>query len=173
MRVIKRTKNKLLFGGIAVAIVAVLIIGGVLLLNHPASPSPASSAKTPAEQPPFTAVLPKGKTINQLGGWNRLSPPNSDPVYVYNDTIDDIAITVTEQPLPQALQTDTATQIASLAKGYNATDQLKAGDTTVYIGTSAKGPQSVILSKSNLLILMKSQATINDSAWSTYAESLQ
>ena len=59
-----------------------------------------------------------------------------------------------------------------LAQGYNATDKIKASDTDVYIGTSSKGPQSVILAKEDLLILIKSQGKVSNDAWQKYVDSL-
>jgi hypothetical protein len=79
---------------------------------------------------------------------------------------------VSEQPLPDAFTRDTAGSIADLAKQYNATVKLKAGDAAVYVGTSAKGPQSTILAKHSLLILIKSKSQIDNSSWTNYVSSL-
>jgi hypothetical protein len=120
----------------------------------------------------YQTVLPDNKSIDSLGGWKRVSPPNTDAVYAYIDAIDGIAISVSQQPLPASFKDDSDGQVAELAKKFDATDKLTAGDTKVYYGTSAKGPQSVIFTKNGLLILMKSQAKIDPNSWAKYIKSL-
>jgi hypothetical protein len=101
----------------------------------------------------YATILPEGRTISDLGGWVRVSPEGTTPVYAYNDTLTDIAISVSEQPLPDSFKTDSVAKVSELAKSYNASATLAIGDVTIYIGTSAKGPQSVIFTKSNLLVI--------------------
>lgn len=131
-----------------------------------------SAKKSVSEKPTYQTILPNGKSIDSLGGWSRISPPASEPVFAYNDNIGSVAINVSEQPLPKSFEGNIDTQIADLAKQYNATTQITAGTTKVYIGISSKGPQSVIFTKKNLLILIKSQQKIDDKDWSNYIESL-
>lgn len=120
----------------------------------------------------YQTVLPESKSIDALGGWKRVSPPNTTAVYAYVDAIDGIAVSVSQQPLPANFKNDIDSQVAELAKKFDATDKLTAGDTKVYYGTSAKGPQSVIFTKNGLLILMKSQAKISPDSWTKYIKSL-
>lgn len=120
----------------------------------------------------YQTVLPTGKSITELGGWRRVSPPTGDPVYAYNDTIDGISISVSQQPLPQSFSNDSVGQLAELAKQFNATTKLDRGNTTIYVGTSAKGPQSALMVKNGLLILIKSQEKVSDNAWAKYAQAL-
>lgn len=118
--------------------------------------------------PEYQTVIPKGKNIADLGGWKRVSPPKASPVYAYSDTLDNVSISVSQQPLPPSFNGN----VAELAKKFNATDKVDANGTDVYIGTSAKGPQSTIFTKNGLLILIKSQKSIDDKAWAYYIESL-
>ncbi|MDB5160558.1 MAG: hypothetical protein JWO99_821 [Candidatus Saccharibacteria bacterium] len=161
---------------IILAIVVVVIIGGGItataLHRNNVAKKAASDASNIITNPGYQTILPNDKTITQLGGWQRISPPNSDPVFAYSDKIDGIAISVSEQPLPISFGGDVDAQVAELAKKFNATNKVTAGDTTVYLGTSAKGPQSAIFIKINLLILIKSQDKINDDAWIKYVKSL-
>lgn len=120
----------------------------------------------------YQAVLPTGKTISQLGGWKRLSPPGGETVIAYSDTLDNIAISITQQQLPQSFQHNADEQVGELAKKFNATTKLTADNGVLYVGTSTKGPQSVILTKNNLLITIKSQEKINDASWIRYVSSL-
>lgn len=122
--------------------------------------------------PNYKTVLPAGRSIEDYGGWTRVSPPKRDPVYAYVDHIGAIPINVSQQPLPKDFIDDPDGQVHDLAEGYGATKVIKAGATTVYIGTSAKGPQSVIFTKNNLLILIKATAAIPDEQWQEYIQSL-
>lgn len=119
----------------------------------------------------YQTVVPEGKSISDLGGWKRVSPTKSDPVYAYVDSIDGVAISVSQQPLPKS-KGGAGDQVADIAKRFNATAKIDANGTTVYLGTSAKGPQSAILTKNDLLILIKSQSKIDDKSWGKYAKSL-
>jgi hypothetical protein len=123
--------------------------------------------------PDYSTVAPTGKDIDSLGGWTRISPPNSDPVYAYADKIGKVSISVSEQPLPDNLKEDTANGIAQLARSFNANEKITIGKTTVYIGTSGDGPQSVIFTKNSLLVLIKSSDKIKSDLWATYINSMQ
>ncbi|HET8709275.1 MAG TPA: hypothetical protein VFL85_03260 [Candidatus Saccharimonadales bacterium] len=144
-------------------------------------PPPKPVAATPAKAltltrgtPKFNTVLPAGKSINSLGGWVRVSPPDHNAVYAYIDHIHDVQVSVSEQPLPKNFQADTANKITELADNFNATEKVTAADgTQVHIGTSGTGPQSVILTKNKLLILIKSTAPLTNNQWVTYVSSLK
>ena len=135
--------------------------------NH----SQVKPAELPKETPAFKTLLPAGKNIGELGGWTKISPPDKDPVYAYVDTIAGIQINVSQQSLPDTLRTDDA--IKQLAESFDAREILKIDSTTVYIGTSAKGPQSIIFAKNNLLVLIKSSAKIAEPLWKNYITSLR
>lgn len=154
--------------------VVVIVVG--LLANHAlhqnSDDTVAKSTGPTAGTPTYPTVLPTGKSIDNLGGWKRVSPSKNDPVFAYVDAIDGIPISVSQQPLPTSFGTDANGQVAELAKKFNATDKISATTTTIYIGTSAKGPQSTIFTKKNLLILIKSQKKIDDKSWSKYVDSL-
>jgi hypothetical protein len=150
-------------------IVAIALGAVILALISWALVSAYDAQHSSGVNPEFRAVLPRNKSIDELGGWTRISPPNNEPVYAYTDKIGNTAITVSEQLLPDSFAN---TGIADLAKQFNATNKLEGLTTEVYYGTSAKGPQSVIFAKNELLILIKSQAKISDEAWVVYIKSL-
>ena len=145
------------------------VISGVLLSRAGTRQAPPHDAAGALE---YQAVLPAGKDISQLGGWKQLSPPGGETVVAYTDAIDGTQISVTQQSLPQSFQNNADEQVAELAKKFNATDKLTAGNAILYVGTSTKGPQSVILTKNNLLITIKSQEKIADASWIKYVTSL-
>ena len=130
------------------------------------------STQSTQQTPRYQTLAPKGTTVDNLGGWKRVSPPKNDPVFAYADTLEGVSISVSQQPMPAAFKNDVAGNVSDLAKKFNATTKLAAGATTAYIGTSAKGPQSVIFTKNDLLIMIKSQTKISDSAWIRYVQLL-
>lgn len=165
----KRLKKRtLVIGGILV----VLIIGAIIaqIIAHNVS---QNATQTIIQDPGYATILPSGRSIVQLGGWKRVTPEGSDPVYAYNDVLSGVTISVSEQTLPASFKDDVSGSVAKLAKVGNETATTQQGNTIIYIGTSAKGPQSVIFTKNGLLILIKSEQKIKDAAWSSYVASLQ
>jgi len=163
------SKKTLVIASVSVAVIIACLAFVVVLAQQNKANNTSNKS---SEQPQFSTLLPKGKSITSLGGWSRISPPSSEPVFAYNDTIAGISVNVSQQPLPKSFESNVDTQVAELAKQYSATNQISAGDTKVYIGTSSKGPQSLIFVKNNLLILIKSQQKIDNKDWSKYIESL-
>ncbi len=161
-------KQKILAGIISVALLVVVVVIIAVSLNNTQSPEQQSNSSAPT----FAAVLPNGKTISDLGGWQRLDPPNSDPVYIFTDTINSVPISVSQQVLPTTFKSNLSQSVADLAKNYSATTELNAGGIKVYIGTSAQGPQSVIFTMNDLLVLVKSQGRIDNDAWVNYISKL-
>lgn len=161
-------KNKKLLFSVAI-LLAIVTIVGVSLLSQQRKNRSADMAQTPL----YATILPAGKTIKQLGGWNRVSPQGSTPVYSYTDMLESVMISVSQQPLPETFKREPELQTSKLAESYSATTKLDANGTTVYIGTSASGPQSVIFTKQNLLVLIKSQSKINEKVWTVYVQTLQ
>ncbi len=155
-----KVKKMFIIGGAGLVVIGGII--GAVLITHPPQPK---------NEPAYATIVPAGKTISSLGGWQRVSPPTSDPVYAYADTLSSVGITVSEQPLPASFSND-GTKLAQLAKSYGAINTVDAGGITIFIGDSAKGPQSVIFSKNSLLVLIKSDGPIPNSAWSSYVSSL-
>jgi len=158
---VTRSKRPLVLAGIGLFVVAG--ITAAVVITHP---------PVPKNGPTYATILPSGKSIASLGGWQRVSPDGTNPVYAYADTLDNVAISVSEQPLPDSFTND-GTKLAQLAKTYSATDKVDASGISIFIGNSAKGPQSVIFSKKNLLVLIKSTKVIKNSSWSSYVSSLK
>jgi hypothetical protein len=133
-----------------------------------------ATAPVGGSQPQFATVLPAGKTIEQLGGWGRVSPPDKNPVFAYSDMLSSVHIVVSEQPLPDTFSGDTRSQLSHIGKQFNATRELTMDDGTIaYIGASASGAQSVVASKNELLILVRSASKIDDQSWTDYLQTLQ
>jgi len=163
----KKPKRKVVIIGSIVTVVAAIAISIGVYQGH------LSHAELERIAPSFTAVLPTGQTIDNLGGWQKLTPPQGDPFYVFVDNINGVSINVSQQPLPKEFVVNPYQHISDLAKGYNANTQLKAGDTVLYVGSSANGPQSVIFTKNGLLILIKSWSALSNGDWITYVKALK
>ena len=166
-------KNLIITGTVLLILVVIFII--FLTIRQAELKKDAQANRAPGttmEDLEYQTVLPAGKPITELGGWKRVSPAGADPVYAYTDQIGETPINVSQQPLPASFLGDTDDQIADLAKKYNATAKIDLNGIKVYIGASAKGPQSVIFTKNSLLVLIKSDQKIDDAAWATYIKSL-
>ena len=162
-----QSHKKATFVAGAILVAAIVLITVIAVLSNQ-----KDIDKTPIiEETGFQTIVPSGKTIKDLGGWERISPLNTTPVYAFADKIGAVTVSVSQQPLP--FTDDIDGQVGQLAAAYSATNILDASGTKIYIGTSAKGPQSTIFSKNNLLVLIKSQEKIDDKSWITYINSLE
>lgn len=176
-----RVSKKVLIIAACLAVVAITVYGGLRLFqgnsekmakkNTPPISSETLGAANQAG-PQYNTVLPAGKTIEQLGGWGRVSPINKEPVFAYVDSINGVQINVSQQPLPVDFKTDMADQLGKLAEQFSANQKITAGDTVVYVGTSLEGAQSAIFSKEGLLILIKSATKLTTQQWADYVISL-
>lgn len=166
IRKIKLSANaSLTCAGIAAMLLVGLVVWGPWRTD--------SSSHDTTVTPNFQSLTPRGSEVSKLGGWQKLTPPDGSSVYVYSDTIDTVSISVSQQPLPHTFKANIATNVADLAKGYNATTTLDANGVKAYIGTSGDGPQSVIFTKNDLLVLIKSRAVIKNESWTSYIRSLE
>lgn len=153
-------KKLLLVGGAIVISISILT---TMLLLQPKGGFQSVS-------PDFKALTPN----NAKQDWKQSKPEGSSAaVYIFTDTIHDVPIKVSEQPLPPSFRDDPASKIAEVAQGFNATNTMQVNGLTVYIGTSTKGPQSVIFSDGTLLVLIKSDTTISSGAWADYIKTLR
>jgi hypothetical protein len=172
---IRKLPKKILYASAGGAIVLASLI--IWASTRPASTAPnTGSVQAPTLHqgtPSFSTILPAGENINHLGGWVRISPPKSAPVYTYVDHINGVQVDVSEQQLPPQLQSNTASQLYQVAQNFGADSKLTAGDSTFYIGTNANDAQSVILAKDNLLLLMKSVQIVPNDKWMNYINSMQ
>jgi len=150
-----------------------MILLGLVFLGIGIYQVHSSKADETNVAPNFEPVLPQGKTIDSLGGWQKLNSPSGDVFYVFVDTVSGVTVNVSQQQLPGKFKGDLTNKMTELSRAYNANNKLDADGVRVYVGTSAKGPQSVLFSKNGLLVLMKSWATLPDSAWIAYVKSFQ
>lgn len=171
-------KRTILIGGSALMIVTIMAGASVYMTNFGSPHDDNSVVTNPLDRlqkgtPQYATMLPAGKSIDKLGGWTRISPPDRNPVFAYTDKIDGAPISVSQQPLPNDFKNDTDKKIEELARSFKADQKLTVGTSAVFIGTSASGPQSVILEKNDILVLMKSSVRIDSKKWADYVSSLR
>lgn len=168
---IKTQARKFLANKKAVTLTSVIIIAGAGAAIYLNTTQGSRSGQTSSDTPTYTTITPADKTAGTVT-WKRVSPPKSDPVFAYADKVANVAIIVSQQPVPDGFKDDVDGKTAELAKGFGATTKIDAGDVKVYVGTSSDGPQSAIFVKNNLLVLIKSQSKIGNEDWANYIKAL-
>jgi len=161
----------------------IIILGGVAAyyLMQPSEQSPVmvdtgngyTVGQLDRGTPEYSTLLPSGKSIEQLGGWTKVSPAKSDPVYAYVDTLSGITIRVSQQKIPESFKDDAKDQVKTLAEEFTSAQVIDVGGTTVYIDQPNKGPQSVIFTKNNLLVSIRASTVIDTGFWANYVNSLR
>ena len=149
-------KAKIIVAALAVLLIISATTAVILLMHHPKkAPSTATQA------PPFSVLLPKGKTAASVGGQS-ITTPGGEKTYQFDDTIAGIPANISEQQLPASLSgANSSEEIRKFAEGFNATTIVTAGQTVVYVGTSAAGPQWGVFAQDNLLVIIKADHTID------------
>lgn len=169
-----RSKKQLVFAGSTLLAVAVIL---TIVQLHSSGSSSATSSTIAGVQndthPTYNTILPSGKSASDVGDFHRVSPPGSNPVYAYADDFRGTHINVSEQPIPDGWKSNIQSNVEKLAKDYSATNKITINGTLVYVGTSYQGPQSIIFTKNNLLVLIKSSSTRNENDWAWYADNLR
>ena len=154
-------KHIVLISGVLVCVVAALVTGSLYFKQ---------GTTLQSVSPDFKALTPD----NTKPEWKQSKLAGSTAaVYIFTDTIRSVPIKVSEQPLPPSFRDDPTGKTAELAESFNATSTMQVNGFTVYIGTSVKGPQSVIFSDGKLLVLIKSDTTISNGAWADYIKTLR
>lgn len=94
-------------------------------------------------------------------------------VVSYTDAIGGVTITVSQQQLPGGFQDNPQEKVKKLAEDFSATEVLSTANPTAYLGTSAKGPQTVIFTKNGLLVFIQSANKIDTHDWAEYITNLK
>jgi hypothetical protein len=169
-RTVKFTRKRLIIGGVA----CLMLIGSIGILKAVVGKDAAVTTGVlgeAAKEPEFKTVLPEGNA--EATSSKKIAYDPKRKVASFTDTINGVDITVSQQPLPESFESDPSGQLKKVAENFNAKKEIKAGGLTAYIGTSAKGPQSVVFVRGDLLIFLFSQREIPDQIWGTYILSLE
>jgi hypothetical protein len=154
---------------------AVVLVAGVAVTIF-ATQKDDKNGNTPAvlaeksQRADFAYSLPKG-SAEETDGDVRYDAEHK--VVNFKDSIGGVEITISQQPLPESFKEDTDNKVKKLAADFSATKEITTANPTAYLGTSVKGPQTVIFSKKDLLVFIQSTKTIDEHDWAEYITSLQ
>ena len=161
--------------GIGSGALAIVLVIGVIAVstrsdnkNTPGTTNVLSSSDQKAS---FEYSLPTGAGSDVKPDEVRYDAQKK--VVNFTDSIGGVDITISQQPLPDDFKNDTAEKVKKLAEGFSATKTVTTANPTAYIGTSVKGPQTVIFSKKDLLVFIQSTKQIDDHDWAEYITNLK
>lgn len=171
----RRRPAVLRFG--TVIVIAIVVVGAYALFTtrnrsntvNVSGPNTENTGQVTQKSPDFTALTPANKNVT----WTRFAPPSGSSFYAYSDKLEGVTVRVSEQPLPDDFKDNPGEKVALLARNYNANRTMTVAETTVYIGTSQKGEQSLIFTKESLLVMITADTTLNDKQWTDYIAALQ
>lgn len=75
--------------------------------------------------------------------------------------------------MPDSFKDDPEDQLKELAQNYGANEHITVNNRTVYVGTSSKGPQSLLFFIDKTLLLIKSSTKLSNDQWVAYIAALQ
>jgi len=164
-----KKKHPKLLWAITGALIIIVALGIFIVLRSDNKPkTQAEVLGQEAAKPDFDTVYPAGTT-----NATAIKYDPTKKVASYKDTINGTEITISEQPLPTGFAGDVAAKVANLAEQISATEKISATDTTAYAGLSAKGPQTVVFAKNDLLIFIIATEKIETLDWIRYIDSIQ
>lgn len=119
------------------------------------------------EKPTYAVTKPSSTEAEQV------KFDSEKKVASYGDKVNGITVVVSQQPLPASFKEDPFGQLEKIATSFSATESFAVNDFKVFIGTSAKGPQSLLLIKDKKLIFLRSDSKIPNADWVTYIETMK
>ncbi len=153
-----------------IALPAFLITFGAL--THKAgTKKPAVQGETKVAIADFQTVTPDGDITNTTS--QKITYDPSKKVASFTDKINGYEVTVSMQKLPDTFKPNIAEKVKGVADQFSATTVLTVDNGSAFLGTSAKGPQSVVGYRGDLLVFMKSEVKIDAKAWTEYFNSLK
>jgi hypothetical protein len=157
--------------GIGAGSLAVVLVIGVVALNiknkdHNTGEKGVLSAAD--QQANFDTLTPESSTKASDKRYN-----TERKVVSFTDTIGGIDITISQQQLPDGFKDNTQEQVKKLAESFSANEVLSTANPTSYLGTSIKGPQTVIFTKNGLLVFIQSTKKIDNHDWAEYITNLK
>ncbi len=172
----KPTRRQMILGGSATGVIMVGIVGILIVssLNKDDKKEVAGANTEHVSKPTFDTVTPDNKSAEAFGGFVKISPPESEPVFAIVDKIGNTEVKVTQQKLPKSFtDKNTDEEVQKMAEGFSANDILKESNPKAYIGTNVTGAQSVIFHKNGLLIFITSTKEIDRDLLAEYITKLQ
>lgn len=158
------------------ALIAVMAVGVISAVAVPIYVKKQDNGTTgvlgqASETPSFKAVLPDGKESETTS--DKVAYDAQRKVASYTDMVGGIKVTVSQQALPETFKDSPEEKVKKLAESFAANEVISTSSPTAYLGTSVKGPQTVIFTKNGLLIFIQSAQKIDKPDWAEYITKLQ
>ncbi len=162
---------------LAVALVGLIIIGGVALHRHnvggskttvdpsTATAQIAATAK-PRSQPNFKPLIPSSNETIQN------SYDGTRNVISYETSFSGARLTVSQQPLPQAFHDDPNT-LPGAAASIHAKQRLETAKGPIYIATNDQGDQMAIYAGPEVLVFIHSDRKLDSPSWIAFVQLLK
>jgi hypothetical protein len=147
------------------------IITFATITHKAGTKKPAVQGESQAAVADFQTVTPDGDVTNTTSQ-KVVYDPNKK-VASFTDKINGYEVTVSMQKLPDTFKPNIADNVKKVAEQFSATTVLAVDNGSAYLGTSPKGPQSVVGYRGDLLVFIKSDVKIDDKAWASYFNSLK
>jgi hypothetical protein len=167
------------WGAIGAGGLLVLAVGFVLIKHYDFSKSDipittgTAALSSALSNPTFVPVAPKNKPQLATGKSQATAFDGHRDTYSYTDNLDNVPLTVSEQPIPANFSSATQA-VASIAKSIGAAYTLKPPGTVAYEAESNKtSAQTIVFSADNLLIFIQSNFSHDNGTWQDYIASLQ
>lgn len=168
-----RPKLVVIASAASLTIIAVILVGSNTLINKEKLDKPRSEEvlSQSVKEPEFATILPEGSKDQTNDG--KIGYDEQKEVASFRDKIGIVEIVVSQQPLPEKFKSDPETELLKLAESFSAKEVIVPSNPKAYLGTSAKGPQTVIFYRNDLLVFIQSASKIDKDDWTDYIRSLR
>jgi hypothetical protein len=167
---------------IIVAVALTVVIGGLATAKHFIHHAPQAAATAGGYQalaaaaltkPSFAPIAPSTKPSLAEVGNQGTSFDGTRDSYSYSDTIENVPLIVSQQPLPSKFS-NAAKAVSTAAQAIGARQTITTKSTVAYMATSSKTTnQSLVFSLKGLLIFIQSDFPHSADDWKNYINSLQ
>lgn len=170
---LKKPKTYLLAGSVifVIGIISFVAISKDNKNNTIATESDGTTNQVKEEpvshDPPFSPALPSSGIEKEDISYN----PERN-FAKFDDSIDGIAVSVSQQSLPEDFKSDSESKLEELAKGFDTTKTIQAGSGLAYIKETDEGLETIIFKKFDLLIFIRTQDKVSDDSVVQYIDNL-
>jgi hypothetical protein len=173
-------KQKLIYAGVT-TFALVFFVGGTILEQGGNSGSGDNGGQVQGDQsqsvelaiaPEFEILYPAARTKEDFAaGIAKISPPGAPATYAYVDNVNGSELQVSQQQLPDRFKSNQDQEFKEFAESFAANTKVDGDNLLAYVGLNAEGPQSVVMIKDDLLILIKTKKELPPEVWSQYLTS--
>jgi hypothetical protein len=160
----------------AYAVVALFVLPALMITlsainrHNPTKKGSVAGAQAAAVAD-YKTLAPDGDVTNTTSQKITYDPKRK--VSSFTDKINGYEVTVSMQPIPSNFKPAIGENVKKVAEQFAANTVLTVDNGAAYLGTSAKGPQSFVGYRGDLLVFMTSKQKIADAAWASYFNTLK